>query len=131
MGEVNCITDDFVLSVKRYGLTAFIAKQNETYHTRVDITGFPSIDIRYIKVIDNALVEMTTEEKTIVDLARIAADKAISIDALQLKLNYADENDLPQTPREDGLLVTLTTTAGGRPGMAISQEGAWRVYMSV
>lgn len=69
----NAITDTILLSVLRYGSATFVAGAGETLITNVGKRP-EGIALKYIKVSGGVLVEMTAEEKTVVDNAEPTTD---------------------------------------------------------
>ena len=97
----NCITDTAVLSVLRIGTTTFTAGAGETYYTDVGMAP-AGVLLKYVKVVANALVEMTAGEKTDVDDARTAANDLVATEMLLPLV-------APETLSTGELVVSLTS----------------------
>ncbi len=131
MAVWNAITDTVLLSIKRCGPSNFTAGAGETLYTNV---GRPPSGMsvswdakKYYKMESGAIVLMEPSEMTVVDLAAASSDLANSESTYALGNVYADVVSLPETPRENGLVVMIGDTGSGDPGLALSDGGVWRI----
>ena len=126
----NCITDTALGSVLRWGSTTWVAGGGETL--TLDVGKRPiNVPWKYVKVDTGILIEMDASEKSVVDINGLTVDALTSVGGVTISRFYADEDDLPVVPENNGLLVGLTTTTVGRPGMALSSGGAWHIFTSI
>ncbi len=96
----NCVTNTTLLSIKRYGATDFLNDgafdaATETYYTDVGLRVI-GILLKYNKIVDNACVEMTQEEKDTVD----AEPMALNLDYHFLRYPAGVVETLTTTPNE-------------------------------
>lgn len=126
----NCVTDTAVLSLLRYGTTTLVAGAGETLTLDVGVRP-DSVPNKYVKIDTGTLVEMTSMEKTIVDVDILAEDALVSTGAALITRVYALQEDLPATPAQDGLLVVIAVTdESGGPGLGLSVNGLWDVFLA-
>lgn len=124
MATYNAITNTTTLQVLRWGASTFVAGSGETL--TLDVGPWPvGVPLQYTKVDGGALVEMSGAEKVIVDATQSTVNDVLSEGAVVVERIYANEAALPATPARNGLLVALTTTDAGSPGLALSVGGSW------
>lgn len=123
-----CVTDNVTGQILQYATGGgFTVDASQTIHA--DCGPIPRrLDKRYFKIVAGRVAEMTSGEKTVVDVAKAVADSVTSKRALHLQEVYATVADLPAVPRTSGLMVRVEDTGAGKFGWAMSGAGQWAIF---
>ena len=100
-----------------------------------DLSALAGVPTKYWKVVGDTVIEMTQTEKDAVDaaaaaaaIAKAAQDNANFSAALTVRNTVRDAAALPVPPAQAGLVVSVSDTGAGVPGLAVSNDVGWLLF---